>query len=211
MPLNENLHLKVRALTGTSTDHTSNNALYDSISLAVKWVIHSTPDALLEPLGIENEVTADGYSIANTTIIRVRKGERQCEKVPFEQKASMKDSSSIFYIPPNTKFPKYYIHSNKLFVLPVGNAYVLHIPNRIYDASTYTTTILGDFDNAVITYAAYLDSQALATFYLENEQDLELYNAATLMAERFYKAAYSEISTHLSAKGFGLQPQGQTE
>jgi len=209
--MNENLHLKVRALTGSSTNETSNNAVYDSLSLAVKWVIHSTPDALLEPLGTESEVTADGYSLTNTQVIRVRKGDRQCEKASFQQKAGMKDPNSLFYIPPNTKYPKYYIHNNKLFVLPVGNSYVLHIPNRTYDASTYTTTIMGDFDNAVILYAASLDAQALAGYHLETEEDLELHSAAMAMSEKFYRAAHSELGSHLSSKGFALQPQGQTE
>ena len=58
--MNENLDVKVRALTGSSTNQTSLNAVKDSLSLAVKWVIHNTPDALLEPLATENEVTADG-------------------------------------------------------------------------------------------------------------------------------------------------------
>ena len=209
--MNENLRLKVRALTGSSTNETSNNAVYDSISLGVKWVIHNTPDALLEPLATENEVTTDGYALTNTTVIRVRRGERQCEKVSFDQKAGMRDPNSLFYIPQNTKYPKYYIHNNKLFVLPVGNAYVLHIPNRVYDESTYTTTIMGDFDNAVIKYAASLDAQALAAYHLETEEDLELANGASAMSDRLFQAALAELTGHLSAKGFAMQPQGQTE
>ena len=209
--MNENLRLEVRALTGSSTNETSNNAVYDSISLGVKWVIHNTPDALLEPLATENEVTTDGYALTNTTVIRVRRGERQCEKVSFDQKAGMRDPNSLFYIPQNTKYPKYYIHNNKLFVLPVGNAYVLHIPNRVYDESTYTTTIMGDFDNAVIKYAASLDAQALAAYHLETEEDLELANGASSMADRLFQAALAELTGHLSAKGFAMQPQGQTE
>ena len=209
--MNENLRLKVRALTGSSTNETSLNAVKDSLSLAVKWVIHNTPDALLEPLATENEVTADGYALTNTTVIRVRRGERQCEKVSFDQKAGMRDPNSLFYIPQNTKYPKYYIHNNKLFVLPVGNAYVLHIPNRVYDESTYTTTIMGDFDNAVIKYAASLDAQALAAYHLETEEDLELANGASSMADRLFQAALAELTGHLSAKGFAMQPQGQTE
>ena len=211
MPLNENLDVKVRALTGSSTNETSLNAVKDSVSLGVKWVIHNTPDALLEPLATENEVTADGYSLTNTTVVRVRRGERQCEEVGFDQKAAMRDPNSLFFIPQTTKYPKYYIHNNKLFVLPVGNAYVLHIPNRIYDASTYTTTILGDFDNAVIKYAASLDAQALAAYHLETEEDIELANGASTMADKMYQAALAELTGHLSAKGFALQPQGQTE
>ena len=209
--MNENLDLKVRALTGSSTSETSDNAVKDSISLGVKWVIHNTPDALLEPLATENEVTADGYALTNTTVIRVRRGERQCEKVDFDQKAGMRDPNSLFYVPQNTKYPKYYIHNNKLFVLPVGNSYVLHIPNRIYDGSTYQTTIMGDFDNTVIKYAASLDAQALAAYHLETEEDLELANIASSMADKLFQAALAELTGHLSAKGFALQPQGQTE
>ena len=209
--MNENLDVKVRALTGSSTNETSLNAVKDSISLAVKWVIHNTPDALLEPLATENEVTTDGYTLTNTTVIRVRRGERQCEKVSFDQKAGMRDPHSLFYIPQNTKYPKYYIHNNKLFVLPVGNAYVLHIPNRTYDASTYTTTIMGDFDNAVIKYAASLDAQALAAYHLETEEDLELASGASNMADKLFQAALAELTGHLSAKGFAMQQQGQTE
>ena len=123
----------------------------------------------------------------------------------------MRDPNSLFYIPQNTKYPKYYIHNNKLFVLPVGNAYVLHIPNRVYDESTYTTTIMGDFDNAVIKYAASLDAQALAAYHLETEEDLELANGASAMADRLFQAALAELTGHLSAKGFAMQPQGQTE
>ena len=211
MALNENLDVKVRALTGSSVNETSLNAVKDSITLGVKWVIHNTPDALLEPLATENEVTADGYSLTNTTVIRVRRGERQCEEVGFEQKASMRDPSSLFFIPQTTKYPKYYIHNNKLFVIPVGNAYVLHIPNRTYDASNYDKTIMGDFDNAVIKYAASLDAQALSAYHLEIEEDLELSAAASAMADKMFGAAMAELTGHLSAKGFALQPQGQTE
>ena len=70
---------------------------------------------------------------------------------------------------------------------------------------------MGDFDNAVIKYAASLDAQALAAYHLETEEDLELANGASSMADRLFQAALAELTGHLSAKGFAMQPQGQTE
>ena len=209
--MNENLDVRVRSLTGSTTVETTLNRVKDFISLGVKWVIHNVPSKVLEPLASENEVTADGYSITNTTVIRVRKGNRQCDEVPFSQKANMTDSESLFFVPITTKYPKYYTHKDKVFVVPIGNAYVLHVPNRTYDASTYTTTILGDFDNAVINYAASLDAAAMAAYHLETEEDIELVQLQQQMSKNYHDAARVELAGHLSAKGFALQPQGQTE
>tara|TARA_R100000664_G_scaffold9166_1_gene15255 strand:+ start:1218 stop:1865 length:648 start_codon:yes stop_codon:yes gene_type:complete len=210
--MNLNLEQQTRLLVSGKingvTSEITQDAMRDFLTRGAEYVIKRIPNKLLTPFATEVEVPSDGYALSSlrlSGILSVRRGNHVCRRVSSDMKGKFIDPTSLHYVPSNTKNPVYYEYNGKIFVLPNGDAYVSYV--NLSDISSDITDLLGELDDAVVSYAASSASKILYNYHSEQNEDVELANLHKTNSAEFLQAANLMIDSYLSGKGFNLQPQ----
>jgi len=166
---------RVRAITGSSTSHTSADEVLDFVRMGARFVLSSLPVELSFPFARDSSFVNDStpiYLDTNKLIPgSVRRGSIRCIQVPLDMAYDIADSNSLHYA--TARYPAFYVDGYALSIKPtptataVGRCQIVDIPNFTNGIDSTSTSKLGQYDGIVVKYAAALDYMGVSSYWGE--------------------------------------------
>lgn len=165
---------KVRNMSGSSTELTSNSKVVTFLQEGTKRVLNSLPENMLIPFSTYTSISnGSGYNIENKKVIEVSLLGRETERVSSKDAYSISNSDSLLY--PTSRFPKHYQRGPTIFIKPdptagsQGRVDYVDIDGIANAISTTTTTgwKLDSIEHLIVTYSAGMDMLNIANYYAE--------------------------------------------
>lgn len=164
---------QVRAITGSSTGETSNTEVQGFLQNGIRHVLTSLPVQLSFPFASDSSsiTSAVAITIDTNKLLTVERDSIDCVQVPESLGYEIGDSNSIHLA--TTRYPAFYLTGNSIYIKPdpttaaTAKAIIIDIPAIVTSATTTATSSIGQYDHVVVKYAAYLDSNSMATYLLK--------------------------------------------
>jgi len=178
---------RVRALTNSTTSHTSNDEVVEFVRQGVRYVLSALPIQLASPFATDStSVTSNPIYIDTTKIISVKRGSIKCIQVPIDQAYDLTDSNSLHLA--SVRYPAFYIDGNEINIAPApsatatGTAKIVDPTAKASGTSTTDTAAIDQFDGIAIKYAAGMDMMNVSGYWansiLENVNSTEVTTGA---------------------------------
>tara|TARA_R100001594_G_scaffold24002_1_gene46939 strand:+ start:11126 stop:11764 length:639 start_codon:yes stop_codon:yes gene_type:complete len=194
MPAETNFKDRILALSPSNDEVTDQLPRYviDGCYDVINRIKGKDPQYLFKFTQKSAEISGATTALASTGIrelIIVESSEIVCKEVSPAIKDKITSSSSIHYA--SAKDPVYYILDGSLTIAPTPtSAYYHYIPEYDSDTVNAGATVIGivgtvgtqafptEYYEHLVVYAAIKNTEAMINQYLEDDEDIELVNAA---------------------------------
>jgi hypothetical protein len=163
---------RVRAITGSSTSHTSDNEVLAGVRQGVRYVLSALPLSLSKPFVTStSNITGNPTSIYNAKVLSVQRSGIKCIEVPLDMAYDVADSNSMHLA--TTRYPVFYNDGNEIYIKPTpagGSVGIIKAIDTSATAGAITTASvesIDPYDGIAVKYAAALDYMAISAYWGE--------------------------------------------
>jgi hypothetical protein len=178
---------RVRAITASSTSHTSDNEVLEEVRQGVRYVLSALPMTLCGPFAVStSNITSNPTSIYTNKIFNVQRSGIKCIEVPNDLAYEVADSNSLHLA--TNRYPVFYRDANEIYIKPTpagGSVGIIKAIDTSATAALITSTSVDSidpYDGIAIKYAAALDYMGMSGYWgnliLEDLNSTELTKGA---------------------------------
>jgi hypothetical protein len=161
---------RVRAITASSTSHTSNDEVVEFVRQGVRYVLSALPMTLSGPFARStSNITGNPTQIYTNKVFSVQRSGIKCIEVPLDTAYDVADTNSLHLA--TTRYPVFYRDVDKIFIKPTpagGSVGIIEAIDTSYTAALITSTSVNSvdpYDGIAIKYAAALDYMGISGYW----------------------------------------------